>query len=57
MQDAQRDVQSSSSYFTLKILFQIIICIIGWEKGGVQGKKDYISIETGDSRHGKGRTN
>jgi hypothetical protein len=27
------------------------------EKGRVQGKKDYISIETGDSKHGKGRMN
>jgi hypothetical protein len=29
----------------------------GWEKGRVQGKKDYIAIETGDSKHGKGRMN
>jgi hypothetical protein len=29
----------------------------GWEKGRLQGKKDYISIETGDSKHGKGRLN
>jgi hypothetical protein len=27
----------------------------GWEKGRVQGKKDYISVETGSSKHGKGR--
>jgi hypothetical protein len=25
----------------------------GWETGRVQGKKDYISIETGDNKHGK----
>jgi hypothetical protein len=29
----------------------------GWEKGRVQGKNDYISIETGDNKHGKGRIN
>jgi hypothetical protein len=28
-----------------------------WEKGRVQGKKDYISIETGDSKQGRGRIN
>jgi hypothetical protein len=28
-----------------------------WEKGRVQGKKDYISIESGDSKHGKGKMN
>jgi hypothetical protein len=29
----------------------------GWEKGRVQGEKDHISIETGDSKHGKGKMN
>jgi hypothetical protein len=29
----------------------------GWEKGRVQGKKDYISIETSETKHGKGRMN
>jgi hypothetical protein len=29
----------------------------GWGKGRMQGKKDFISTETGDSKHGKGRMN
>jgi hypothetical protein len=29
----------------------------GWEKDRVQGKKDYISIETDDGKHGRGRIN
>jgi hypothetical protein len=28
-----------------------------WEMDRVQGKKDYNSIETGDSKHRKGRMN
>jgi hypothetical protein len=28
-----------------------------WEKGRVKGKKDYISIEMSDGKHGKGRMN
>jgi hypothetical protein len=29
----------------------------GWKMGRVQSKKDYLSSETGDSKHGKGRMN
>jgi hypothetical protein len=29
----------------------------GWENDRVEGKNDYISIETGDSKHGRCRTN
>jgi hypothetical protein len=48
---------TSPSFFYIKYYFKIRICMTGWEKSRVQGKNDYISIETGDSKHEKEKMN